>query len=54
MSNLTLMAIREESFNKIDDVNDLPTYDEIYNVFKELYSDLMKIIKKNACLKRML
>ena len=33
-------------------VNDLPTYDELYNAFKELHNDIMKIGKKNACLKK--
>ena len=33
-------------------INDLPTYDELYDAFKELHNDMMKIIKKNARLKK--
>ena len=32
MSNLALMAIREESFNELDELSD-PTYDELYDTF---------------------
>ena len=46
------MAIREESLDELDEVNDLPTYDELHDAFKELYDEWMKIDKKNACLKR--
>ena len=49
VSNLTLMAIGVDEF---DEVNDLPTYDELYDAFKELYDKLMKLGKKNACLKK--
>ena len=49
MSNLALMAIGDGELNK---VNDLPIYDELYDAFKELYNDMMKIGKKNACLKK--
>ena len=51
MTNLALMAIRKESFDKLDEVSDLPTYDELHNAFKELYDEWIKIYKKNACLK---
>ena len=37
-----------------DDLNEVsdPTYDELYDVFKELHNKLMKIGKKNVCLKK--
>ena len=52
MTNLPLMAIRKESFDGLDEVSDLPTYDELHNAFKKLYDELIKICKKNACLKK--
>ena len=51
VSNLALMAIEDESFDESNKVNDLPTYNELYEAFKELFNDMMKIDKKNACLK---
>ena len=39
MTNLALMAIGEKSFNELDKVSDLPTYDELHNAFKELHDD---------------
>ena len=38
MSNLALMAIGDE----LDEVNDLPYYDELHETFKELHSDIKK------------
>ena len=51
VSNLALMAIGDD-----DDLNELsdPTYDELYDVFKEMHDKLMKIGKKNTCLKKKL
>ena len=45
------MAIGEESFNEFNEVND-HTYDELYDVFKELHDDQMKNGTKGACLKK--
>ena len=45
------MAIGDELFNELDEVSD-PTYDELYDTFKELHDDWIKISKKNACLKK--
>ena len=52
ITNLDLMAIGKESFDKLDEVSDLPTYDELYNAFKELHDDWIRIGKKNASLKK--
>ena len=52
MTNLSLMVIGEESFDKLDEVSNLPTYDESHNAFKELYDEWIKIGKKNTCLKK--
>ena len=52
VSNLALRAIGDESDDELDEVSDLPTYDELHDTFKELHDELMKIGKKNACLKR--
>ena len=49
VSNLTLMAIGDD---ELDEVNDLPTYDELYDAFIELQDELMKVGRKNACLKK--
>ena len=49
VSSLALMAIGDD---KLDKVNDIPTYDKLYDAFKELHNDMMKIGKKNACLKK--
>ena len=37
-----------------DDLNEVsnPTYDELYDAFKDLHNELMKIGKKNVCLKK--
>ena len=37
-----------------DDLNEVrdPTYDELYDTFKDLHNELMKIGKKNVCLKK--
>lgn len=40
--NLALMPIEEESFGKLDKVNDLPTFYELYEVFKKMHYDLNK------------
>ena len=52
MKNLALMAFREESYDELDEVSDLPTYDELHDAFKELHDEWMKIGKKNICLKK--
>ncbi|KAH9801518.1 hypothetical protein KPL71_001066 [Citrus sinensis] len=52
MTNLALMAIGDESDDELDEVNDLSTYDELYDAFKELHDNWIKIGKKNACLKK--
>ncbi|KAH9767844.1 hypothetical protein KPL71_011427 [Citrus sinensis] len=44
MTNLALMAIGNKSDDELDEVNDLPTYDELHNAFKELYDEWMKIV----------
>ena len=45
VSNLTLMAIEDDELNKVSD----PTYDELYDAFKELHDEWMKI-GKNKCM----
>ena len=52
MTNLALMAFGEESCNELDEVRVLPTYDELHDAFKDLHDELMKIGKKNICLKK--
>ncbi|KAH9792213.1 hypothetical protein KPL71_004031 [Citrus sinensis] len=52
MTNLALMAIGDESDDELDETNDLSTYDELYDAFKELHDNWIKISKKNACLKK--
>lgn len=44
------MAFGDESFDEFDKISD-PTYDELYDNFKALHDDCMKISKKNTCLK---
>ena len=34
------MAIGEESLDELDEVSDLPTYDELHDAFKELHDEL--------------
>ena len=51
MINLVLMAIGDELFDELDEVSD-HTYNELYDAFKELHDDWIKIDKKNACLKK--
>ena len=48
------MAIRDESNDELDEVNDLIIYDELYDTFKELHDNWIKIGKKNTCLKKKL
>ncbi|KAH9704623.1 hypothetical protein KPL70_011541 [Citrus sinensis] len=49
VSNLALMAIEgDDDLNEVSD----PTYDELYDAFKDLHNKLMKIGKKNVCLKK--
>ena len=49
VSNLALMAIgRDDDLNEVSD----PTYDELYDAFQDLHNELMKIGKKNVCLKK--
>ncbi|KAH9648834.1 hypothetical protein KPL70_025758 [Citrus sinensis] len=49
VSNLALMAIEgDDDLNEVSD----PTYDELYDAFQDLHNELMKIGKKNACLKK--
>ena len=52
MTNLALMAIGEASLGKLNEVSDLPTYDELHDAFKELHDEWIKIGKTNACLKK--
>ena len=51
VSNLTLMALGDD--NDLNEVSD-SAYDELYDAFKEMHDELMKIGKKNACLKKKL
>ncbi|KAH9716703.1 hypothetical protein KPL71_021554 [Citrus sinensis] len=51
VSNLALMSIGDD--DDLNEVSDL-TYDELYDAFKEMHDELMKIGKKNACLKKKL
>ena len=51
VSNLTLMALGDD--DDLNEVSDL-TYDELYDAFKEMHDELIKIGKKNACLKKKL
>lgn len=46
------MAIGDESFDELDEADDLPSYDELFEAFKELHSDLKKIGLKIASLKK--
>ena len=52
MTNLALMAFGEELCNEVDEVSVLPTYNELHDAFKDLHDELMKIGKKNICLKK--
>ena len=52
MTNLALMAFGDESCDEFDEVSVLPTYDELHDAFKDLHDELMKISKKNICLKK--
>ncbi|KAH9781377.1 hypothetical protein KPL71_008441 [Citrus sinensis] len=47
MTNLALMAIGDESDDELDEVNDLSTYDELYDAFKELHDNWIKIAKRS-------
>ncbi|KAH9668399.1 hypothetical protein KPL70_021401 [Citrus sinensis] len=49
VSNLALMAIGDD--DNLNEVND-PTYDELYDAFKDLHNELMKIGKKNGLKKK--
>ena len=51
MSNLAFMVIEDESFVELDEVSGL-TYDKLYDAFKELHDDLIKISKNNVCVKK--
>ena len=42
MSNLALMEIENESLGELDEVSD-PTYDELYDAFKELHDDCVSL-----------
>ena len=42
------MTIREQ----IDEVNDLPSYDELFETFTKLHNDLKKIWMKNVSLRK--
>ncbi|KAH9656139.1 hypothetical protein KPL70_022564 [Citrus sinensis] len=49
VSNLALMEIGwDDDLNEVSD----PTYDELYDAFQDLHNELMKIGKKNVCLKK--
>lgn len=52
MSNLAFMVFREEQFDELDEISDSPTYDELFDAFKELHDDYMRISKINTCLKK--
>ena len=45
------MANGDESVDELDEVSD-PTYDELYDAFKELHDNWMKTGKRNVCLKK--
>ncbi|KAH9684787.1 hypothetical protein KPL70_013662 [Citrus sinensis] len=49
VSNLVLMAIGGD--DDLNEVSDL-TYDELYDAFQDLHNELMKLGKKNVCLKK--
>ena len=51
VSNLALIVIGDESVDKLNEVSD-STHDELYDTFKELHDDLIKLSKKNAFLKK--
>ena len=46
--NLTLMA----TWEKLDEVNNLPSYDELIEAFTKLHNNLKNIRMKNASLKK--
>lgn len=46
------MEFGEELFDKFDELNDLPTYEKLYDAFKELHHAWMKIGKRNSCPER--
>ena len=48
ITNLALMAIGKESFDELDEVSDLSTYDELHNAFKEFHDDWIRIGKKKC------
>ena len=52
MTNLALMAFGEESYDELDEVSVLPTYDKLHDAFKDLHDELMKIGKKNIYFKK--
>lgn len=52
LSNLAFIAIEDELFDELDEVNDLPSYDQLFEAFKELHNDLKKIRLKNTSLKK--
>lgn len=43
ISNLALITIWGERFDELDNVNELPSYVELFNSFQELNGDLKKI-----------
>ena len=49
-SNLALMAIGDD--DELDEVNNLSTYDKLYDASKELYNDWIRVGKKSAYLKK--
>ena len=52
VSNLALTVIEEESCDERDEVSDLPSYDDLYEAFKELHNDLKNIGIKNVSLRK--
>ena len=48
MTNLSFMAFGEESHDELDELNDLPTYDELHDAFKELHDEWIRIGKKKC------
>ena len=49
MSIFPLIAIRDESFDKLVEVNDLPSYDEFFEAFKKLHNNLKMLLVKRKC-----
>ena len=46
------MAIGDESDDELDEVNDIPTYDELHDAFKELHDEWINLVKRMHALRR--